>query len=145
MKVRPLQIRLRWLCFAAYLLTGLFGGRGLVLCLGPGGHVALEAQTAVDCGGCVESAPLPGPNASQRVVDESPACPCDDVALSTDELVARRSEDSRVNDMLDAALPVAVAAFAITTRVEQRCPAHDRCADAVRASRTRPRGVVLRV
>lgn len=138
---RTPQAWLLWLCLAAYSLAGVCGSVGLVVCFGPQGHVALEALGEADCGGC-----LPGESGSRDAPAQlEPVCPCDDVLLPGASPVTRKAGLGVAFDVELLALPPTVlpARWIEPARIART--SLDPFADALRASSTRPRSVVLLV
>jgi hypothetical protein len=80
-----------WLCLVAALLLGAAPARGLVLCVGADGHVALEASTAdAECYDC------PAETASEESCCADPElgdsdCNCTDTLLLASEKQPVRS------------------------------------------------------
>lgn len=75
-----------WLCLVAYLFTStVVAAREMVLCVGPGGHVAIELVGEAPCSGCgVESASVRAVNADLAIVGESDSeCPCVDIRIGS--------------------------------------------------------------
>ncbi|MCE9595830.1 MAG: hypothetical protein K8S98_16695 [Planctomycetes bacterium] len=134
-----------WLCFVAYLLAGVSSVEGLVLCVGPSGHVAIEAAAAPgDCGGCALDQER-GPSEAPADVERSPECPCDDVQLPSAGRLAQKSSSNRWADPCLQALPAIPVALDWVDSPRLALRARHRVAEATRASRTRPLSVVLLV
>jgi hypothetical protein len=93
---RPYQKIITWLCVAVTLLAGDVPGQAWVLCLEPGGQIALElASEANRCGGCPGAT---GDHRDRRVPVADPSeCPCIDIPLvldsQQDELQRKQIED----------------------------------------------------
>ncbi len=78
------------LSLLAYVATAMLAAPGLVLCIGPDDHCAIEFAPEVACGGCddlvgAEHAPAPAPLAN----GEAP-CPCVDLPLAAPATTAAR-------------------------------------------------------
>lgn len=81
MSPRPKQRFVAWLCLVAYLFAGVFEAPGLVLCIGPDGHAAIEL--ACDGSGCCgfQPAEQTGDSEASRQVDAPTVARCTDVPL----------------------------------------------------------------
>jgi hypothetical protein len=89
-----------WVCLVATLLLGAAPARGLVLCVGADGHIALEASTAdAACFDC------PSESASEDACCADPAvgdsgCTCTDTLLLASEKAPVRSiVTERIGDL----------------------------------------------
>ena len=109
MSWQPFQKLTAWLCLAGTLTLGVAPEQGWVLCLEPGGGIALErASEANRCAGCPEDAGDDGGVAVAAA--ETCGCPCVDIPLvlegKQDRFALKRVE-LPVQDF--AAIPAAVA------------------------------------
>ncbi len=134
-----------WLCLVGALALGLVPGQALVLCLGPGGTVALEGRPAEgSCAGCPELSGDEFASAlSEARLEDAGDCPC------TDVLVGQASAESKTKpkrvELAGHGLAVVPAASAFALGAEgdrARAPAAGPIVDPCLAS---IRTVVLRL
>jgi hypothetical protein len=90
----PRRLRRGWSTWAAlvlYALVGLVPARGLVLCIGEDGHVALEAATALaSCFDCpAESQPVE--SCCSDAEEQGSSCSCTDFLLQADNSIRVRT------------------------------------------------------
>ena len=134
-----------WLCLVGYALTSGVGIHGLVLCLGPSGHVAIELADDEDCNGCVESEPLC--DVTQTHFEPAPECPCEDVELPGARLLTRKFDFDAATPRIPPAPPCAVL-WSCAVEPQPRFDARDAAGhfeSVQRAAVTRPRSTVLLV
>jgi hypothetical protein len=145
MRFNPIRSAATWLCLAAYLLVGAVGSRGMVLCVGPGGHVAIEVAPRGDCAGCLVRGERDAVGARERAAGPAPACPCDDVTLDGALQIAQRRSLERAFDGDLRAPPASLPCARPPNVWRDTFVAFARSASAIRAARSRPRSVVLLV
>jgi hypothetical protein len=134
-----------WLCAALYLIAGLTGGHGAVLCVGPSGHVAIEAARAGDCSGCEGEAGA-GERSSPSEVGDAEPCPCDDIALPGSGIAGpKKHESGRIADGASRPLPSALFAVEGAGGSQVAAERFGRAAAASRIRAALARSVVLRV
>ncbi len=134
-----------WLWLLAFTAIGVVGAQGLVLCIGPQGHLAVEAKSAGDCGGCLPAAHDSAASESTSSVDTAPSCPCDDITLPASNVVAAKSGTSKCVDWKSNATPLVFAHFTSCAAPGFGLCAVERSAAAKRAPPSQLRRFVLRV
>ncbi len=93
--MRNLYVIARWLLLCA-ILGSNFPGAGLVLCVGPNDHFALELKNAADdCGGCATGA-IATPDDSTSGSLLTADCACLDVTLSSNGLLTGLNPQKRL-------------------------------------------------
>lgn len=105
-----------WLCLVTYLLTGtLVAASELVLCVGPGWHIAFEVHADAQCFGCGTDVASP-PSGASLVSAADEACPCVDVPLASrsGDAQTKPSRSCAVADSLPSiSTPVLTSPFAV--------------------------------
>lgn len=99
--------RLAWTALVVYALVGFLPARGLVLCIGEGGHVALEAATALaSCFDC-PTENVEADSCCSDSEDQDSCCTCSDTLLQSDHSIRVRTVAS---DLLDLPPPACMSA-----------------------------------
>lgn len=122
-----------WLGLLTGLMSGFVPGRGLVLCVGADGHVAIEAGP---CTGCCEEEHPAG-------VVERGSCPCIDVPITSVEPLSR-AQGSRVLP-LDRPTGLVPTVTVLASTLVAPCPPSQRERPRPPGLRTILEHVVLRV
>lgn len=133
-----------WLCLIIYLLAGVVGVQGAVICFGPGGHVAIEAFAAGDCTGC-DSEAATGIEASTEQLAQLPVCPCSDIVLPGAGVLAQKLDSKTASSGVLRSLPASALWLQPIWSSHFGFRAADSIADARRVSSARSRSVVLLV
>jgi hypothetical protein len=103
---------------ALYALTGLAPGRGLVLCIGPGGHWALEVASAGwNCLDCVTDAPSEADCCGSESTHDAQDCRCADIPLVGND---SKRATARVQIGVPPPLPLAFAADVLPPSISER-------------------------
>ena len=98
--MREVRTTGRWIAVLAFLLAGVGGGGGVVLCFGAAGHVAVEAALNRSCSDFLDVPSRADSRFSpEKVSASTPYCcaPCVDLPTSMDFLAQRllRTQDSQ--------------------------------------------------